>query len=319
MRPDGSSCFPYASDAIRDIYQVTPEAVREDASAVLARIHPEDYAGVVATIQQSAATLNPWQHEYRVRFADGTVRWLHGNSIPNREADGSVIWHGFITDITHRKHAEQSLLEAKQLAEATNRKLEEQAELLSLTMKRLKLATEAANIGIWSWDLADGKVEWDVRMCDWYQIPNTEPSPGYDFWRSRLHPDDLGQAEAKVLAARQHNAPYDDVFRIVLPDGSIRHLHTAAVIEHDANGQPVRMIGINRDITAQQALEAKLRSSNQELQAIFDAAGVGIALMHRRVVLRCNRTLEELFGYGPGELDGMPRASGMWMMPPTNG
>ncbi len=109
MRPDGSSCFPFASEHIRDIYRVSPEEVREDASKVYAIIHPDDYDGTVASIQASGRDLTPWHHEYRVKFDDGTVRWLFGNSLPQREADGSVLWHGFITDITERKQAETDL------------------------------------------------------------------------------------------------------------------------------------------------------------------------------------------------------------------
>ncbi len=109
LRPDGSSCFPYASERIREIYRVSPEEVREDASKVFAIFHPEDYAGVVASITNSAETMQPWQYEYRVKFLDGTVRWLYGNSVPQKETDGSTLWHGFITDITDRKRAEQAL------------------------------------------------------------------------------------------------------------------------------------------------------------------------------------------------------------------
>ncbi|MFA6053431.1 MAG: PAS domain S-box protein, partial [Methylobacter sp.] len=109
MRPDGSSCFPFASEHIRDIYRVSPEEVREDASKVYAIIHPDDYDSTVASIQASGRDLTPWHHEYRVKFDDGTVRWLFGNSLPQREADGSVLWHGFITDITERKQAETDL------------------------------------------------------------------------------------------------------------------------------------------------------------------------------------------------------------------
>jgi diguanylate cyclase (GGDEF)-like protein/PAS domain S-box-containing protein len=109
LRPDGSSCFPYASEAIRDIYRVSPEQVQEDASDVYAILHPDDYESIVASIQQSATSLESWQHEYRVRFADGTVRWLYGNAIPQRLEDESVLWHGFITDITDHKQIEQAL------------------------------------------------------------------------------------------------------------------------------------------------------------------------------------------------------------------
>jgi len=106
LRPDGSSCFPYASDAMRDSFRLSPEEVRNDASKVFAIFHPDDLAGIVASIQSSAQDLGPWHQEFRVKFGDGTVHWMLGNSQPQREQDGSVLWHGFITDITERKRAE---------------------------------------------------------------------------------------------------------------------------------------------------------------------------------------------------------------------
>ncbi|MBP6715796.1 MAG: response regulator [Acidobacteria bacterium] len=108
LRPDGTSCFPYASDRIREIYRVTPAEVAEDASAVFAVLHPDDHAAVMASILASAESLQPWQHEYRVQFPNGDVRWLYGDAEPEREPDGSVLWHGFISDITTRKATEQA-------------------------------------------------------------------------------------------------------------------------------------------------------------------------------------------------------------------
>ena len=109
MRPDGSYCLPFASDAIREIFRVDPEEVREDAAKIFAAIHPDDYDGTRASIEASARDLAPWCHEFRSRFDDGTVRWLQGDSIPQYEADGSILWHGFITDITARKRSEEEL------------------------------------------------------------------------------------------------------------------------------------------------------------------------------------------------------------------
>jgi PAS domain S-box-containing protein len=109
LRADGSSCFPYASEAIRDIYRVSPEQVREDASKMFAVLHPDDYDAVVASIHASARELSPWRIEYRVKFEDHTVRWLFGDAVPEREANGATLWHGFITDITERKGAETEL------------------------------------------------------------------------------------------------------------------------------------------------------------------------------------------------------------------
>ncbi|WP_333874639.1 PAS domain S-box protein [Methylobacter sp.] len=106
---DGRSCCPYASEAIRDIYRLSPEEVREDASRVFALLHPDDYDAIIASIRKSERDLSPWCYEYRVKFDDGTVRWLLGNALLQREADGSTLWFGFITDISERKQAEQQL------------------------------------------------------------------------------------------------------------------------------------------------------------------------------------------------------------------
>ncbi len=116
--PDGRSCFPYASEAIRQIYRVDPIAVRTDASAVFKVLHPDDYDGIVASIQESARTLTPWDHEYRVRFNDGTTRWLHGSAVPRKEPDGSILWHGFISDVTARKRTDEALRDSLREKEA---------------------------------------------------------------------------------------------------------------------------------------------------------------------------------------------------------
>jgi len=110
LNPDGSSCFPYASSAIKTIYRVTPEQVKQTGEAVFKILHPDDLAEIVLSIQQSAQNLTPWQLEYRVRFEDGTEQWLLGNAVPEREENGSVLWHGFIMDITERKAVEQRLI-----------------------------------------------------------------------------------------------------------------------------------------------------------------------------------------------------------------
>lgn len=111
LRPDGSSFFPYASEGVREIYHVSPEDIINDASVVFNRIYKDDLEGVIQSINASAKNLSPWQYEYRVEDEDGTIRLLYGNSIPQKEQDGSILWHGFITDITMTKKAESQLSE----------------------------------------------------------------------------------------------------------------------------------------------------------------------------------------------------------------
>jgi len=109
LRPDGSACFPFASEAIRDIYRVSPQQVQDDATCIFALIHPQDLNNVRLSIQDSARQLTPWQCEYRVKFEDGTVLWLFGNALPEKCHDGATLWHGFITDITERRQVDVAL------------------------------------------------------------------------------------------------------------------------------------------------------------------------------------------------------------------
>ncbi len=111
--PDGSCCIPYANEAIRTIYRVSLKEVSEDATPLLAALHPDDLDNFKTSIRVSARDLTPWSQEYRLQFNDAPECWLLGNALPQQEADGSVLWHGFITDITLRKAAEE---EIKQLA-----------------------------------------------------------------------------------------------------------------------------------------------------------------------------------------------------------
>lgn len=109
LRPDGSCCVPYANESLLKIYRVSPQDVREDASYVFTVVHPDDLEAHLASIQSSAQDLTPWIQEYRLKFGDEPDCWLLGNALPQRLADGSTLWHGFITNITERKQVEAEL------------------------------------------------------------------------------------------------------------------------------------------------------------------------------------------------------------------
>ena len=115
LRPDGTSCLPFASEAARQIFEVAPEDVREDASVIFDKILPEDLPGVRTSITESAETLKPWHHEFRLRHADGSVVWLRGDSVPERDDAGNTVWYGFISDVTEARRLETKLVESAKL------------------------------------------------------------------------------------------------------------------------------------------------------------------------------------------------------------
>ena len=149
LHPDGSASLPYASGGLRDLFQAEPPSVRADAAPIFERIHPADLMGLNASIAKSAATLGIWRHEFRVRAAPGQPeRWLLGNSAPQREPDGSILWHGFITDVTERKRAERNLREK-------NEELERFAHTVSHDLKS-PLVTIQTFLGYLEQDLVQG-------------------------------------------------------------------------------------------------------------------------------------------------------------------
>jgi diguanylate cyclase (GGDEF)-like protein/PAS domain S-box-containing protein len=104
---DGHFTMPFASEGVWSIWEHSPQAVREDAGVLMKRVHPEDRAAFQVTIDLSAEQLTPWHHEFRVILPQQGQRWRLGDAMPERLADGSILWHGFITDITDRKASEE--------------------------------------------------------------------------------------------------------------------------------------------------------------------------------------------------------------------
>ncbi|RMS14289.1 CHASE domain-containing protein/sensory box histidine kinase, partial [Pseudomonas coronafaciens pv. garcae] len=108
---DGSAHFRYASAGMSELFEVDEAQLLEDSDAVLRRIHPTDLVRVKSSILASARHLTAWSEEYRVELPSKGQRWLRAASTPERLADGSVLWHGFVSDITDLKRVEQELRE----------------------------------------------------------------------------------------------------------------------------------------------------------------------------------------------------------------
>ena len=131
LNPDGSSRFPYASEGIRDIYELSPEDVKENAAIAFERKHPDDHDSLIASIQESGLQLKTWNYEYRVILPSKGTRWLRGNAAPELMENGSVLWHGFIMDVTDRKAEEEEIILLNKRLTQRNKELEQYAFMAS--------------------------------------------------------------------------------------------------------------------------------------------------------------------------------------------
>jgi PAS domain S-box-containing protein len=144
LNADGSFCLPYASDALCSIYDVHPEEVKVDATAIFAAVHPRDRAELITSIKHSANTLGAWKSLHRVLRPSGNVIWVEGHSTPERLPDGSTLWHGFAQDISTRKQAQDLLEQQKTQLEQRNRALRQFSYAVSHELKTPLVSIESS-------------------------------------------------------------------------------------------------------------------------------------------------------------------------------
>ncbi len=155
--------------------------------------------------------------------------------------------------------------------------------------QRLQLATYSARLGIWDWDITNNIAVWDDRMLELYGLtPATFPG-GVEAWQNSLHPEDRDKTIEEYRAALRGDKEWDIEFRVLHPTGTVKHIRANGIVIRDSEGNPIRMLGINYDVSGQRKLEEQLRHS-QKMEGIGTLAG-GVAHDF-------NNILTAIIGYG---------------------
>ncbi|HLP87513.1 MAG TPA: PAS domain S-box protein [Nostocaceae cyanobacterium] len=276
----------YVNPAYETIWGRSLQSLQENPSSWLEAIHPEDRDRVFAKIERHKQG-KPTNLEYRIIHADGSVRWIWDRGFPIQDEQGQITAYGGIAeDITERKQVENSLRESE---------------------TRLTLALEAAQMGIWDWNLVTGEVVWSDSMGLLYGLPYGFPCPNHEeFIKNFVHPEDqqaVLQLENDSITKR---IPYSQEYRVIHPDGSIHWLVSKGKPYYDQNRQPIRMIGTTRDITVRKQTEAALQESRERYRSVIRALGEGVVLLNKEGrIIACNGSAERILGMTRAEMLGI--------------
>lgn len=182
----------------------------------------------------------PQHFERAIPTPSGEIRYTQASYIPDAE-DAKV--HGFfvlVTDITDRRRAEQEVERSR---------------------ARLAEAERIAHLGSWEWDIATDRIEWSDGLLEIYGISPDEFAGRYESASDRVLAEDRERVDAEVRRVVDTCAPMDLDYRIVRPDGRVRHLHARAEVIADADGRPVRMTGTAQDVTEVRAAAEALQQT----------------------------------------------------------
>ena len=218
-------------------------------------IHPEDRDANLAAIRQlkAGATLF-FEIENRYLHKNGEPVWVHKfvSILPDEEGNPAHLM-ALVTNITRSKQAEEALRESEQW---------------------LRLATEAAKIGVFDWNIQTGVNVWTPQLEAIYGLATGEFGRTQPAWEQLIHPGDRASAVAKVEETLATGEPVEHEWRVVWHDGSVHWISGRFQAFKDAAGKPLRLTGVNIDITERKRAEHALHESQQRFRLMADAAPV---------------------------------------------
>ncbi|MBW4531520.1 MAG: diguanylate cyclase [Aphanothece saxicola GSE-SYN-MK-01-06B] len=135
----------------------------------------------------------------------------------------------------------------------------------------LQAAASAGVVGIWDWDVPANVLTWDPVMYRLYGRKPGDFAGAYQAWADAVHPEDRAYAEGEIQAALRGKREYAPRFRVIWPDGSVHHVQAISHTTYDLEGQPLRMLGVNYDVTELVQTQEQLQAEQHRLSTTLDA------------------------------------------------
>ncbi|MEQ5787891.1 PAS domain-containing protein [Erythrobacter sp. NFXS35] len=262
---------------------------RKIANLLTEHIPAGDHDAVQQALQAAIRQRTPLHIEHRIINPEGAVRWLNSRAVPVLDECGKITeWFGMATDITGRRKAEEQLAHGAEM---------------------LRVASEIGKVGLWDWNVETGEITWSAEHFRQQGYEVGEVSPTYEIWTQGVHPDDIGQAEAKIDHAMKTGEEYVSEYRVCQRDGQVRWLSGRGRFLYDPKGKPVRMLGAMVDTTERRRQEEWHKLLVAELQHRVRNL-IGMVRSVARLSAPSHRNVDEYVDHLIGRLQAMGRTQG---------
>lgn len=281
---DTRHLLTYVSPQCKNILGYTEQELKVNWTSLTTR-HPVNKEGFKNTVKAIKSGIRQKPYNLELYKKNGEKIWVEIDESPLKNEQGKVTGIvGALRNLTTEKQA-----------------LEHQQEL----NEKLKLAMEAANEGMWEWNLKTGEVHFNERAYRMLGYLSFKKSRTAEWWFNRIHPDEKDRIIKEAYSYIEgHTKSYNNEFRMKQKNGGYIWIAShGKIIRRDEKGKPLNMVGIHRNINERKQAEQELINKHSELSQIFETIPDAVVYTDpMRRIINVNKAFEKMFGYRLDEL-----------------